>query len=74
MLIRTKPAKIQARLVFEHSASIHGGSVENLAQIAFDMLKAVYHNRYGRALALSKITLYETPNCWAEINDDSING
>ena len=49
-------------------------TVENLAQIAFDTLNAVYHNRYGRALALKKITLYETPNCWAEINDDSING
>ena len=47
-------------------------TVENLAQIAFDMLKAVYHNRYGRALALKKITLYETPNCWAEINDGGL--
>jgi len=45
-------------------------TVENLAQIAFDMLKEVYHDRYGRSLALKKITLYETPNCWAEINDD----
>lgn len=44
-------------------------TVENLAQIAFDALKEVYHNRYGRALALKKITLYETPNCWAEITD-----
>jgi len=48
-------------------------TVENLAQIAFDTLKAVYHGRYGRALALQKITLYETPNCWAEINDANIH-
>ena len=47
-------------------------TVENLAQIAFD-LKGVYHNRYGRSLALQKVTLYETPNCWAEINDASIH-
>lgn len=46
-------------------------TVENLAQIAFDALKEVYHNRYGRALELQKITLYETPNCWAEITDAS---
>lgn len=45
-------------------------TVENLAQIAFDTLKEVYHNRYGRALALHRVTLYETPNCWAEITDD----
>ena len=42
-------------------------TVENLAQIAFDILKPVYHDRYGRGLALTGITLYETPNCWAEI-------
>ncbi|MCU6433442.1 6-carboxytetrahydropterin synthase QueD [Undibacterium sp. Jales W-56] len=43
-------------------------TVENLAKIAFDMLKDVYHDRYGRALSLTKVTLYETPNCWAEID------
>ena len=48
-------------------------TVENLAQIAFDTLKEVYHVRYGRTLALQKVTLYETPNCWAEINDASIH-
>ncbi len=48
-------------------------TVENLAQIAFDILKQVYHNRYGRALALSRVTLYETPNCWAEVTDDGIS-
>jgi 6-pyruvoyltetrahydropterin/6-carboxytetrahydropterin synthase len=46
-------------------------TVENLARIAFDILKGVYHDRYGRALRLTKITLYETPNCWAEISDNA---
>ena len=43
-------------------------TVENLAQIAFDILKEVYHDRYGRHMSLTKITLYETPNCWAEVD------
>ena len=42
-------------------------TVENLAKIAFDILKAVYQDRYSTGLSLSKIRLYETPNCWAEI-------
>ena len=43
-------------------------TVENLAKIAFDTLKGVYQDRYGRHLSLAKITLYETPKCWAEID------
>jgi 6-pyruvoyltetrahydropterin/6-carboxytetrahydropterin synthase len=43
-------------------------TVENLAQTAFDILKDVYHDRFGRHLSLTKVTLYETPNCWAEID------
>ncbi|MBI3285933.1 MAG: 6-carboxytetrahydropterin synthase QueD [Burkholderiales bacterium] len=43
-------------------------TVENLAQIAFDILKEVYHDKFGRVLKLTKVTLYETPNCWAEID------
>jgi 6-pyruvoyltetrahydropterin/6-carboxytetrahydropterin synthase len=31
-------------------------------------LKEVYQGRYGRHLSLAKVTLYETPNCWAEID------
>jgi 6-pyruvoyltetrahydropterin/6-carboxytetrahydropterin synthase len=50
-------------------------TVENLAKAAFDILKNVYQDRYGTGLSLSKITLYETPNCWAEVNGDgSSNG
>jgi 6-pyruvoyltetrahydropterin/6-carboxytetrahydropterin synthase len=44
-------------------------TVENLARIAFDILKGVYQDCYGRHLRLAKVTLYETPNCWAEISD-----
>ncbi len=43
-------------------------TVENLAQVAFDILKEVYQDRFGRHLRLTKVTLYETPNCWAEID------
>ena len=43
-------------------------TVENLARIAFDILKQVYRDRYGTGLTLNKIKLYETPNCWAEID------
>lgn len=43
-------------------------TVENLAQAAFDILKDVYQDKYGTGLSLSKITLYETPNCWAEVD------
>jgi 6-pyruvoyltetrahydropterin/6-carboxytetrahydropterin synthase len=43
-------------------------TVENLAQIAYEILKNVYADRFGTGLALSRIKLYETPNCWAEID------
>ena len=43
-------------------------TVENLARIAFDILKPVYSDRYSTGLSLTKIKLFETPNCWAEIN------
>jgi 6-pyruvoyltetrahydropterin/6-carboxytetrahydropterin synthase len=42
-------------------------TVENLARIAFDILRPAFENRYGRSLSLSRLTLYETPNCWAEV-------
>lgn len=44
-------------------------TVENLAQIAFDTLKPVFASQTG--LRLTKITLYETPNCWAEVTDEA---
>jgi 6-pyruvoyltetrahydropterin/6-carboxytetrahydropterin synthase len=45
-------------------------TVENLAQTAFDILKAAYHDHYGTGLRLHKLVLHETPNCWAEITAD----
>jgi 6-pyruvoyltetrahydropterin/6-carboxytetrahydropterin synthase len=42
-------------------------TVENLAQTAFNILKAAYRDRYGTGLRLQKLVLHETPNCWAEI-------
>ena len=44
-------------------------TIENLAKIAFDILKAVYTDNFGTGLTLHKIKLFETPNCWAEIVD-----
>ena len=44
-------------------------TVENLAQVAFDILKAAYLDHYGTGLHLHKLVLHETPNCWAEISD-----
>ena len=45
-------------------------TVENLAQAAFKILKAAYHDHYGTGLRLHKLVLHETPNCWAEITAD----
>src|SRR5690606_19622153 len=45
-------------------------TVENLAQVAFDILKAAYHDRYGTGLRLARLVLHETPNCWAEVSAD----
>ena len=42
-------------------------TVENLAHIAFEKLKPVFQNEAG--LRLVKVTLYETPNCWAEVTE-----
>ena len=42
-------------------------TVENLAQIAFERLQTVFDNETG--LRLVKVTLYETPNCWAEVTE-----
>ena len=44
-------------------------TIENLATIAFDILKLVYTDKFGAGLTLHKIKLFETPNCWAEIVD-----
>lgn len=43
-------------------------TVENLAQTAFDLLHAAFHDHYGTGLRLQRLVLHETPNCWAEIS------
>jgi 6-pyruvoyltetrahydropterin/6-carboxytetrahydropterin synthase len=45
-------------------------TVENLAQVAFNILKAAFTDRFGTGLHLHKLVLHETPNCWAEILED----
>ncbi|WP_019939616.1 6-carboxytetrahydropterin synthase QueD [Bordetella sp. FB-8] len=41
-------------------------TVENLAAIAFETLAPHYHGHYGNHLRLTRVRLYETPNCWAD--------
>jgi len=45
-------------------------TVENLAAVAFGILKAAFKDRFGTGLHLHKLVLHETPNCWAEIVED----
>ncbi len=42
-------------------------TAENLAQLAFDILAPHYADNFGASLRLSRIRLYETPNCWVDI-------
>lgn len=41
-------------------------TVENLAQIAFDILDPAYQDTYGNCLRLQQVRIYETPNNWAD--------
>ncbi|SDV50278.1 6-carboxytetrahydropterin synthase QueD [Chitinasiproducens palmae] len=41
-------------------------TVENLARLAFEILAPVFAGHYGRHLTLTRLRLYETPNCWAD--------
>ncbi|MES2408560.1 MAG: 6-carboxytetrahydropterin synthase QueD [Pseudomonadota bacterium] len=41
-------------------------TVENLAQIAFDILDPAYRDTYGNQLRLQQVRIYETPNNWAD--------
>ncbi|CAH2771009.1 MAG: 6-carboxy-5,6,7,8-tetrahydropterin synthase (EC [uncultured Caballeronia sp.] len=42
-------------------------TVENLAAEAFRILSRVYNDHYGVDLKLKRVRLYETPNCWADV-------
>ncbi|CAP42943.1 6-carboxytetrahydropterin synthase QueD [Bordetella petrii] len=41
-------------------------TAENLARVIFAALAPHYHGHYGAQLRLSRVRLYETPNCWAD--------
>ncbi|MBU3694133.1 MAG: 6-carboxytetrahydropterin synthase QueD [Rhodocyclaceae bacterium] len=41
-------------------------TAEHLAQVAFARLHEAYAAEYGERLALTRVRLYETPNCWAD--------
>lgn len=41
-------------------------TAENLVKVAFGILQHAYRDRYGHELQLSRLRLYETPNCWAD--------
>ena len=41
-------------------------TAENLAQVAFAILEHAYRDRFGHELTLTRVRLYETPNCWAD--------
>ena len=45
-------------------------TAENLAEVAFGILKGAYRDRFGHVLKLTRVRLYETPNCWADANSD----
>lgn len=48
-------------------------TAENLAMIAFRALDPLYRHAFSNQLQLSRVRLYETPNCWADVSrDDSI--
>jgi len=42
-------------------------TAENLARAAFETLAPQYQRYYGNELRLVKVRLYETPNCWADV-------
>lgn len=42
-------------------------TAENLARLAFDILSPHYRDRFDGQLHLSRIRLYETPNCWVDV-------
>lgn len=41
-------------------------TAENMARIAFDTLAPLFAEAYGTRLQLTRVRLYETPNCWAD--------
>jgi 6-pyruvoyltetrahydropterin/6-carboxytetrahydropterin synthase len=48
-------------------------TAEHLALAAFRVLDRAYRDEYGNKLRLERVRLYETPNCWADV-DRSTDG
>ena len=48
-------------------------TVENLALAAFKILDPVFVHAYGNQLSLARVRLYETPNCWADVDRQSLD-
>jgi 6-pyruvoyltetrahydropterin/6-carboxytetrahydropterin synthase len=46
----------------------HVPTVENLANTAFAILQPIFQQAFGGHLVLTALRLYETPNCWADVN------
>ena len=43
-------------------------TVENLAQTAFAILDPIFKTNFSGRLNLSRLRMYETPNCWADVH------
>lgn len=43
-------------------------TAENLALIAFGVLDRAFCDKYGNQLQLEHVRLFETPNCWADVD------
>jgi 6-pyruvoyltetrahydropterin/6-carboxytetrahydropterin synthase len=41
-------------------------TAEHLAEVAFGTLREAYAAEYGERLNLTRVRIYETPNCWAD--------
>ena len=46
----------------------HVPTVENLANTAVAILQPIFQQAFGGRLVLTALRLYETPNCWADVN------
>jgi 6-pyruvoyltetrahydropterin/6-carboxytetrahydropterin synthase len=54
--------------VWDHAFLVY--EEDTVVRAFLDILKVVFHDRYGTGLKLHKLVLHETPNCWAEISAD----
>ena len=61
--VRTFPDSLPGHrtVVFEQPPT-----AEHLAEVAFAQLGEAYAAEYGERLVLTRVRLYETPNCWAD--------